>query len=594
MKSELSATEHRKTARICWVFAISLAVMAITQLFAYRFDYYMQDAVSYLDMADHFKQGDFASGFTAYWSPLYPIVIAVVTSIVRLPPYWEPAQLHMTNLVVLIFVLFCFRAFLSSFLIFYARSFRKSQSVFARIPRHLWMLLLCSLFLYYFPALTGIETDTPDLLAHGLLFLAMSRALAIQAGSNKTKDFVILGITLGVAYYAKSVMFPLSLFLYVSLLLRNTLGRLPKLIMALAITTFISLPLMVAVSRAEGAVTFSPTAKLNYYWMVQQGLTPPHATGDDEERQHLLHPTRKIFSQPDAYEFRYEQSCTYPPHFDPSYWYRGARVQLMPDRLLSVYSLNMIALIELFIAPLAMLCVFLAFIYKRKYLTTDSVLFNAPLFLISLVTCFGTPLAVFIIFEHTNRYFQSACLLIFVGFFSSLRLNATEIGNKALRWTTILMCIFCIGNAIVREVGDVVKALSPASYPYAEVMKDLQAAGLHGGDNVARLGDKEMEVWARQCRLHVVADIPEPTQFWSATPERRAALIDELKKYNVKALVYFSQGVSYSQSDLDGHYFQRLKQLGLKKGSSPEPEPEFMIKEGWKKIDDLHGYYLAL
>ena len=55
---------------------------------------------------------------------------------------------------------------------------------------------------------------------------------------------------------------------------------------------------------------------------------------------HQYHPTRKIYDDPTMYEFGTPFKVTYPPWYDPSYWYEGVKLTLDPREQLSVVAGN--------------------------------------------------------------------------------------------------------------------------------------------------------------------------------------------------------------------------------------------------------------
>src|SRR5579872_3442099 len=61
------------------------------------------DAVAYLDMASRFLHGAHGALLNAYWSPLYPFLLA--HAIAFASPYWEATALHLVNFAIYLLVL---------------------------------------------------------------------------------------------------------------------------------------------------------------------------------------------------------------------------------------------------------------------------------------------------------------------------------------------------------------------------------------------------------------------------------------------------------------------------------------------------------
>lgn len=68
-------------------------------------------------------------------------------------------------------------------------------------------------------------------------------------------------------------------------------------------------------------MTFGDSALPNYAWYT--GVPYRHWQGEPPGNGTPRHPTRKIFSEPAVYEFAASVGGTYPPWYDPSYWYEG-------------------------------------------------------------------------------------------------------------------------------------------------------------------------------------------------------------------------------------------------------------------------------
>src|ERR1700682_3688492 len=73
------------------------------------------DGISYLDIADAFRRGDWNAGTNAHWSPLYPFLLGLVSAVFRPSAYWEFSVAHFTNFLIYMWAFACFNFFLTSF-----------------------------------------------------------------------------------------------------------------------------------------------------------------------------------------------------------------------------------------------------------------------------------------------------------------------------------------------------------------------------------------------------------------------------------------------------------------------------------------------
>jgi hypothetical protein len=93
----------------------------------------------------------------------------------------------------------------------------------------------------------------------------------------------------------------------------------------------IASPLITALSTKYGHLTYGESGKLSYWTEVLQvnrgRPSYVHWQGDPPGSGIPEHPTRKIFQDPDIYEFASPIVSTYPPWFGTSYWNAGAAVR---------------------------------------------------------------------------------------------------------------------------------------------------------------------------------------------------------------------------------------------------------------------------
>ena len=164
-----------------------------------------------------------------------------------------------------------------------------------------------------------------------LAYLAFGLLLCIEAEPNGWRPFILLGLALGLGYLAKAVMFPLAFVFLATVWLFAADRRkvLPRVLAALLVFCVVTGPFIAALSRSRGRWTFGDAGKLNYALSVtldfRRDWNPPyfHWQGGFPGAGVPKHPTRKIFSSPDIYEFDAPFQATYGAWYDPTYWYEG-------------------------------------------------------------------------------------------------------------------------------------------------------------------------------------------------------------------------------------------------------------------------------
>src|SRR5438270_4619303 len=273
------------------------------------------DGISYLDLSDRWMAGDFRGVVNAYWSPLYPALLAVVRFILRPAPRFDFSAAHAANFVVFVIGLTTFSLFLRELLV------RSSAEPWRRQALILWGY---GLFLWSSVSQVGLSIVTPDLMVSACVWLLA--LLVLKASDDRPLCSVALGIACAIAFLTKSVMFPIAFpFLCAGLPRRHTLRA---ALLSFIAFTCVAGPWIAALSLQKGRFTFSYTGKLVYSLYVDDIAYYTHWHGEPAGSGIPVHPTRKIFDHPTAFEFNGPFRATYPPRFDPSYWNEGLRARV--------------------------------------------------------------------------------------------------------------------------------------------------------------------------------------------------------------------------------------------------------------------------
>lgn len=290
------------------------------------------DGISYLDIADAYLRGDWAIAFNAQWSPLYCWLLIPVLLVVKHSPAWEFPAVHILNFAIYLFSLVCFD-FLMRRLSRYRREFEDGRldnshdNSQAGLPEWAWITLGYALFMWASFEMINIAYVQPDLLVAASVYLATGILLGMRMGQAGWRAFIALGAVLGFGYLAKAPMFLLA-FVFLALSLwaaGNTRKALPRAAVALVVFLSIAGPFIFAISEVKGRPTFGDSGKLNYAWYVNDVTRFIHWQEGDIAYGTPAHTTRKIFDSPAVYEFARPIESTYPPWYDPSYWYEGVK-----------------------------------------------------------------------------------------------------------------------------------------------------------------------------------------------------------------------------------------------------------------------------
>lgn len=297
-----------------WSFAVCLGFL---QAWGGRF-YIDPDGVNYLDMADAYLRHDWASALNDYWSPLYSWLLAGTKWLFHPSPYWESTALHLLNFALYLLALLSFEFFFRRLVTFLADRYPDSVGEQGLSSWAWWTLAYAAFFVSALRLIT-LSNDTPDIALACLLLLATGLLIDTALRPARTLRHIMLGVVLAIAYFTKSIMFPMSfVFLAAALFARGGLKK-PDLraLAAFAAFLLVSSPFVIALSRARGHLTFGETGRIAYFNQV----TPPLVSGPNK----LLHPLNRLFENPTLYEYSSPFTSTYPPWHDGSYWWEGAK-----------------------------------------------------------------------------------------------------------------------------------------------------------------------------------------------------------------------------------------------------------------------------
>ncbi|HEV2705902.1 MAG TPA: hypothetical protein VGV59_08250, partial [Pyrinomonadaceae bacterium] len=309
----------------------------------------------------------------------------------------------------------------------------------------------------------------------------------------------------------------------------------------------------VPLSVTKGRLTPGESARLNYAWYVNRTKLHVHWRGEPEGSGMPQHPTRKIMDDPPVYEFRTPLRATYPPWYDPSYWYEGARARFDLAAQMSVLRANAQTLYRLlFDRTQALWCaVFLALYlwgWRRGARLTEAFAASWTLLVPSLVM-----LSLLTLVHVEARYTGAFVVLTWSALVSALRLPRGATSGRVATVAVVLLCALMLANLIPSSYGaaraawfDWTRGEEPARREHWEVSEALRRMGLREGDEVASVGYAFDALWARLARVRIVAEITTgsleaPTgdveRFWSSETRLREQVYELLAANGARVVV---------------------------------------------------------
>jgi len=560
--------EIQKLHICCWLVLIAIAIVR-----AWFTRYEIEpDAVSYLDIARAISEGHLHTAIHAYWSPGYPVLLSFFLWLFRPNLYWECPLAHFANVLIFIGALAGFRLFWSEVRLWHQRY---SEGSGAAIPEFAFWALGYSAFATGILSVITIGLVHPDLLVAVFCCLIGWAVLRFRRAPGMDRALV-LGILLALGYYAKAPLFPMGFVFILCACFGWPLSRRMILLggTALAVFLLVSAPFIAALSRAKGRLTFGDSARLNYAFFIDGVQHYAHWQGDPPGSGTPIHPTRKLNDHPEIYEFADRNMGSYPPWFDPTYWYEGVAPHLSWKFQLKMLVANLILEFQFIIdsgAGLVCGVVILALLTNYRRAWTKGFRKLWPIWLPAAVA-----LLMFALVHVEPRFLGGWLILLSAGALSACSLP----GDSGT-----LRVVSCIGVAVL-----ITAAAAQASQASQEALDSNHAAdrsprnaviagyllnhGLRAGSQVAVIGDGSYAYWAHLARLHVVAEIPDHIwryqahpafDFWESGPEEQQHSLRILAQTGAEAVIADPQAFV----------------AGWESSMAPAP---------WKKIDGTDAY----
>ena len=493
------------------------------------------DGVSYLDMGDAYMRSDWDTAINGLWNPLYAVMAGAALHVVKPSPRWEFPFIHLLGFAIYIVALICFD-FLWAELAEVRRKEERSSTgeASAGFPDWAWLLIGYCLFLWVSLHVIRVVEESPDMLVAALVYLASALMLRISTGGARTGTFILLGLVLGVGYLAKAVMFPLSfVFLVVAafVVLRQKQALVRPLV-AFVVFLVMASPLILALSRTKGRLTFSDSGKINYLWHVD-GVPWMYWQGNFPGSGAPTHPPRQILTNPVIFEFAKPFAATYPPWYDPSYWYDGMKPHFNLKKEMGALSEAAATYYSLFFRPgAALIAISLTLLFLGRSFRD---LARRLDLLIPTVAGMG----MYALIHVEPRYVGSFILVFWGAVLCQLRLPDSYHSRRLFVCATLSIVIIysaalAFGTLSAAASEGVLSARYQANFKVAE---SIRWAGLGSADPVASIGSHTGTTWARLARVRIVADMPDGADFWLEGPDAQSKVLSAFQTSGAKAVV---------------------------------------------------------
>jgi hypothetical protein len=509
----LAQDSRQQTRRISTLFLILTIAFGLGQIYACRYEL-NPDSMDYLDIGRQVAAGHWAAVANGYWGTLNSVLLAPLF-LLHVSPALELPLAHLHSLLILLVTFFSFRFFLHACLDTIERSILANAD-FRSPPEWALSLLGYGLFLWTALVLVPVKTIGPDLLVTVFVYLAAAVLLRLEREAP-LRRFLVFGVVLGVGYWTKAIMFPISLlFLCVSILKVRDWKR--NLISVLAFS-IAAAPLLVALSLPRGRFSFGDSGKLNYSSFVSPGGRVINWQGAPAASGIPKHPTRRIAGELPIYEFNGPIGGTYPPSYDPSYWNEGRKVTFDLQAQLSVVARHIPSMVELFFVAQPSLTtgfLFLLFWNPRRFL--HGLLCHWDLLVVSIAI-----ISLYMLVHFETRFVGAFVVFLWFSAFVALRVPADGVAQRIAGLSIVALVAAMLLSLTSSMAKSMASGCPESALSHVEMAQQLKLAP---GTPVAVIGQGNFAYWAHLSQLQIVAEImgTEETEFWRLPAHKRQGL----------------------------------------------------------------------
>lgn len=498
------------------------------------------DSISYIEIGWATARGGLHQLVNAYWSPLYPFLLSLIFRFLHPAVQWEFTAAHLLNLAIYLASFASFGLFQKQLNLQRESAGELAGKYLPVPPRTMW-IWGSVFFLWAGCFWLGPVWVTPDLCVAALMYLATALLFRIRGGRGSWLVFTGLGALLGLAYLAKAAMFPLAfVFLISAFCLSRSAGAsilaaALRTLLATAVFAGIALPLILALSEAKGRPTFGDSGRINYAEFVNRATRSVHWQEEPPGTGTPLHASRKMFSDPDVFEFSSPVPGSYSPWFDPSYWYDGVRPHFsVKAQAWALFRASNMYL-KIFSKSGALWVVLvLILVVRRKLLGWGR--FSSGAWLVFLPSVAALAMYSLVLVEF--RYVAPFTLMLLMWMLSRMKI-ATGAGPLLVRrfhFLIILAPALAIAWAGGRDLYDIAR-----TKPYEPwvVAQRLHEMGIPPGTHVGYIGTGLDAYWAHLAGVRIIVEIPDEQQsrFISAGAARRQQVLALFSFVGAKAVV---------------------------------------------------------
>jgi hypothetical protein len=526
---------NRIKARLCSVRAWVILCLAWAAVIAFAHRHEMDpDGFTYLQMADRAAHGHLLALVNPLWSSGYPALLAVLLAIFRPAPANAFVLAHLLNYLLFIAATGAFVYFLQGW-----RNFALPEE---------WLVVPLGfvLFLKFTVDWLGLHNCTPDLGLGVTILVAAGILCRLARGGRPWVLMPLLGFTLGVGYYVKAPLFPLSLFLFTLLFLipPGPAGSRAWILLAAAVFGITATPLVMLQSHRVGHLSYSESGALNYAWHVN-GIHPVQRPEPLDPRVHFVHPPRHLTEHPVTFEFGSPLPVTYPIWYDPAYWAEGVHPNFNLQQQIAALKVTLATYLEMAV-ELAVVIVAAAVLL----VTGSASVWPHGARLLWMIAWPASAVALYALVHTERRYVAAFMILFWLGLLTAGLQRSTIASKGAIIALMSMTLLFQPTLRLALASGRAVSSLlhhQPSGD--LEAAHALQRLGLQLGDGIAVVGESFEPYYAWMAGLRVVTQTPDENAVWRLSPSEFHEWLRIVQQSGAKAIVALDRPAYANQAE---------------------------------------------
>jgi hypothetical protein len=496
------------------------------------------DTVSYLDLADLIRRGNFHEALSPYWSPLYPVIIAVAKTFA---PALKSERTVICVLQYIFLMLYLGASYRFWSAVLKAQSRLSNEEETTRLPRLPQIALMGSLTLLSCLAVGDVAVKGPDMLSAAIYLTANALIVTCLYQTPSVARAARIGCFMGLAYLAKaffvSWVFPCVALLAV---FRKDYNLTWKHLIALTISMLTTMALyVVPLSLKLGHLSFGESGKYQIVFSSNEHILPmvPMVHGSIRTK----HPAAILFKTPVVYEFEKPFDVSYPPWFDPDYWNDGIDLKIDWKRYDELLVDKIVSLFFSFVFFLSVLKIGLSFSARKLVpYSIQELKKTSPVW---LTACACSSLYLFMS-AAVSRYFMGFIPTMAAAIFLAYKSPDTEPVSKRERrflwFVTALVLVAFTLKSLMHVYFFLPKLAEKNSHDaHSAIVQKLEELGIKPHDKIMRVAPNEggEYYWAHLADIRVVAECASPGEFLSMSATNGNKLDAILRSKKIKAIV---------------------------------------------------------